>query len=216
MQGVFVKNYPAPPCDEREALRYAGWRGEADERALEEIYACYSECANGLSYRVCYVVADVEELKTLLGATDGAWMNARFSGAKQAVLFCATVGLEIDRLIQRYMRVSPTKALRYQALGTERIESLCDLFCEDIQKEFLPLQAGTRFSPGYGNVPLELQKTILEILDAPRKIGVSIHDSLLMSPSKSVTAFVPLVEKGEAKLGGCAVCAKTDCVLRKE
>lgn len=216
MQGVLVKNYPAPPCNEKEILRYAGWRGEADEAVLAELRACIAECENTLSYRVCYVELDVCALTALLGKEHEAWLNKRFSGAKKAVLFCATVGLEMDRLIQRYALVSPTKALWFQALGAERVESLCNAFCEDIKRGFLPWKAGARFSPGYGEVPLTIQKRVLEILDAPRKIGVSVNESLLMSPTKSVTAFIPIRETDRHEENGCAVCKKTDCVLRRE
>ena len=47
-----------------------------------------------------------------------------------------------------------------------------------------------RFSPGYGDLSLEVQKEIFSLLDCPRKIGVSLGDSLLMTPSKSVTAII--------------------------
>lgn len=216
MQGVFVKNYADLPCDEQEILRYAGWRGSSNQTVLEDVRLCFAELKNALAYRVCYVVTDVTELKTLFGKTEESWLDARLSDAKKVVLFCATAGIEIDRFIQRYAHVSPTKALWFQALGAERIESLCNRFCEDIKKEFLPLKAGARFSPGYGNVPLEIQSRVLEVLDTPRKIGVSLNDSLLMSPSKSVTAFIPLLEEDVNTFGGCAVCGKRDCALRKE
>ena len=78
-----------------------------------------------------------------------------------------------------------------------------------------------RFSPGYGDVPLEIQKDIVMLLDCAKRIGVSLNDSLLMSPSKSVTAFIGLQEpsgkmdKREVKsTNKCAACAKTDCDFR--
>jgi len=48
----------------------------------------------------------------------------------------------------------------------------------------------SRFSPGYGDLPLDYQRTLLSVLDTSRKIGVSLTDSLLMVPSKSVSAIV--------------------------
>ena len=107
-------------------------------------------------------------------------------------MFAATVGVGIDRLITRYSIVSPARSLMLQAIGTERAEALCDLFCREIAEEKAREGSVTcpRFSPGYGDLPLELQKDIFAVLDCPRYIGVSLGESLLMSPSKSVTAIV--------------------------
>lgn len=216
MREVYVKNYPTPAVDYKEALRYAGCRGEADGKTLSELYACFAECEAELSYRVCYAVLDIETLLEVFSETEQTWLIERFSGTEKAVMFCATVGLGIDRLIRRYSRISPAKALLFQALGAERIESLCNTFCKDLQTEYSPLKVGARFSPGYGNIPLETQKTVCSVLDCSRKIGVSLNDSLLMSPSKSVTAFVPIGKKLDGKNADCKVCEKKDCALRKE
>ena len=81
----------------------------------------------------------------------------------------------------------------FQAIGTERIESLCDTFCGEYSKE-KNVNLKPRFSPGYGDLSLETQKDIFIILDCPRKIGVTLNESFLMSPSKSVTAFVGICD----------------------
>ena len=47
-----------------------------------------------------------------------------------------------------------------------------------------------RFSPGYGDVPLSLQRDVLAVLDAQRKLGITLSDTFFMTPCKSVTAFV--------------------------
>ena len=216
MACVYVKTYPAPALNEKEVLRYAGWLGNVNEANTDGLCDCFAECEKGLSYRVCYVAVEVAELGAVLGVSSDSWFKKRVAGAKKAVLCCATVGLEIDRRIQRYARISPTKALWFQALGAERVEGLCNAICEDLKEEFAPLYVGTRFSPGYGEIPLGIQSRVLGILDASRKIGVSVNDGGLMSPSKTVTAFVAIKETDEKGKEGCAVCEKRDCALRKE
>ena len=96
------------------------------------------------------------------------------------------MGIAPDRLAQKYSRVSPVKALFLEAVGNERIEALCDVFCGEYAN------ARPRFSPGYGDLPLDLQKDIFAALDCSRKIGLTLNQSLLMSPSKSVTAIMGL------------------------
>ena len=66
---------------------------------------------------------------------------------------------------------------------------------------------------------LEVQKEIFQVLNCNKHIGASLNSSLLMSPSKSVTAFIGIAKEKEMAetqcKDGCAVCKKTDCVYRK-
>lgn len=185
---VTVREYAAPPFSVRDALRYAGCRDMADDvAALAK--QCFDELREGLRYRVCYaeLTVTVTGEKCDFGAfsVTSADLARYLGGCRRVVLFAATVGVAPDRLIQRYSRVSPSKALVMQAVGAERVEALCDAFCETLEGA-LP----SRFSPGYGDLPLAVQKDVLRVLEADRRIGVCLGESLLMSPTKSVTAFV--------------------------
>lgn len=192
---VFVREYSAPPYDEREVLRYAGVRGEAPE-AVELMRNCLNEAREVFSYRVCFAEFLVSECGGELDLgfcrTASCDLKKALKGCESIILFAATVGVGIDRLIARYSALSPSRSLMFQAIGTERAEALCDAFCRDIEDEKREAGAalGRRFSPGYGDLPLELQRDIFAVLDCPRKICVSLGDSLLMSPSKSVTAVI--------------------------
>ena len=53
----------------------------------------------------------------------------------------------------------------------------------------------SRYSPGYGDLPLELQREIIRVLDCGRTIGITLTESLLMQPSKSVTAVIGMKER---------------------
>lgn len=214
---VLVKSYPPPAVCEKEILRYAGCR-EADAETMKLLQECMAEAKDKLSYRVCYrvlqttVEGDVCDFG-IFSLTSGK-LAANLQGCDRVILFAATVGVEIDRLIARYGRLSPAKALLFQAIGAERIEALCDTFCEDMEKEqgigFRP-----RFSPGYGDLSLDAQRKVFGALDCTRQIGISLTDSLLMTPSKSVTAFAGVTErKSEDKRTKCSLCDKKDCILR--
>ena len=74
-----------------------------------------------------------------------------------------------------------------------------------------------RFSPGYGDYPIEMQKEYLRILDAPRKIGLTTGDSCLLVPSKSVTAVLGISDNPiERRKRGCAICSmKGKCRFRR-
>jgi cobalamin-dependent methionine synthase I len=139
---------------------------------------------------------------------------ARFaSGCEQVVLLAATVGLNPDRLIQKYGRLSPAKALMMQAIGTERVEALCDAACAHIAAETGLAYCG-RFSAGYGDAPLAWQHSIAARLQTAKYIGVTVNDSAVLSPSKSVTAFAGFSANGRVCADKCRACEKQDCAFR--
>ena len=111
-------------------------------------------------------------------------------------LACGTLGAGFDAFHRRVSAVSGADALVVQAIGAAMIESWMDGVEDAIRAE---LEQGEtlvpRYSPGYGDFPLTAQKTILALLDAPRSIGVSLTSSLMMVPSKSVSAVIG-VKKG--------------------
>lgn len=187
---VLSKTYTPMPYNRKEIRRYAGVSGESPEidSAMEE---CIEEASDKLAYKVCYTEFDITQKD---GITDLGFMKTEskdlaknLDGCRKIVVFAATVGLELDRLIVKYGHVSPVKALMFQAIGAERIEALCDVFTEDILSDE---DVKPRFSAGYGDFPLEAQKNIFAVLEPARRIGLSLNESLLMSPSKSVTAII--------------------------
>lgn len=194
---VTTKSYSSPPICEKEILRYAGFKGH-DDTINDLLAQCIAETQGKLIYKVCSIVLPVHIESDLcsfgLFSLNSKKLAKNLSGCEKAIIFAATIGVEIDRLIGRYSRISPSKALMFQAIGAERIEALCDLFCDEISSE-LNVNTKPRFSPGYGDLALDAQRQIFTVLDCKRKIGLTLNDSLLMSPSKSVTAIMGLCGK---------------------
>ena len=118
------------------------------------------------------------------------WMRTRLGGVEVAFL-CGTIGAEFDAWQRRLSVLSAADALLSQQIGLEAVEKVMDGLEEEIRKEVEVegRRLRPRRSPGYGDLPLSMSRTILNELDAPRKIGVSITDSNLLVPSKSVTAI---------------------------
>lgn len=195
INAVLKKEYQAPPINRREILRYLGVKEETPEIA-GLVDSCIKEAENCLSYRVCWgefpIEADGETLNLCFCRTCSKDLCKNLSGCRSIVLFAATVGLELDRLIAKYNRLQPSRAVALQALGSERIETLCDAFNADITKEKTAEGKGTRprFSPGYGDLSLEVQKDIFAALNCNKNIGIGLNQSLMMTPSKSVTAII--------------------------
>ncbi len=217
---VHVKSFAPPPVCEKEILRYAGIHSSAPD--MEELVrSCISEAQESLVYRVCYLECQIEENGDLLNLgfaeTDSSDLRNNLSGCERIILFAATVGIGLDKLISKYSRISPTKAVILQAIGAERIESLCDVFCSYIERQVNKSGYFTRprFSAGYGDLPLGFQRNIFSALDCARKIGVTLNDSLIMSPSKSVTGIIGISKTRCEHIRGCKDCNKEDCGYRR-
>jgi len=192
---VFVKNYPAPVWSRREILRYASC-GEADERTKALLEECMAESEPVLCYKVCYARFPLEvcgdELLLGFARTSSKGLRKNLASCREIVLFAATVGLGTERLAARYAHIAPAKSLLFDAIGTERVEALCDAFCGEIREKTEAAGGFTRprFSPGYGDLPLSLQKDIFRVLSPEKHIGASLRESLIISPAKTVTAVV--------------------------
>lgn len=203
---IITKTYNEPPFCKKEILRYASCR-DGDENVLNLMNSCIDEVRPKLSYKVCYREIDMPlEMNSKM-------LLKTLESCSKVIVFAATIGVEIDRLISKYSRVSQSRALMMQAIGAERIEALCDKFCDELAKE-RKMKLSPRFSPGYGDLSLEIQKDIFNLLNCPKYIGLTLNDSLLMSPSKSVTAFVGLSDSNIKINNKCALCGKTDCAYR--
>ena len=215
---VLTKNYNAVSINANEILRYAGVKKASlsDKQLIDE---CLLETEGVFRFSVCYSVFPVNitenQVDLSFAKTTSKNLAKNLKDCDKAVVFCATIGLGIDRLISKYGVISPAKALIFQAIGAERIESLCNLFNEETAKEYKNLKP--RFSPGYGDLDLAFQADIFRALDCSKKIGVNLTNEFLMSPSKSVTAIIGISNKKCNKENlDCENCKKLDCEFRRE
>ena len=211
---VYLKIYDAPLVNKKEILRYMGAKKEDDE-LLKIIDDSLKEALDKLTYKVCYITIPVDEdgyINLGNGKVKSEKLSANLKGSCMAILFGATIGIEIDRLIAKYGKISPIKALAFQAIGAERIEALCDAFSSDIKGEY---NIKPRFSPGYGDFDISYQKEIFNLLKPERKIGLTLNESLVMTPSKSVTAVMGLTKEDSFKHIPCEKCSKKDCEFRR-
>jgi len=232
---IYVKKYQKTSgnpevfsINEREIWRYAGYMGipEESENELRDVFESVKEdLKNAFSYSVVYKRFPVEweqGMPRLPFECESKGLAACLEGSNEIVMFAATIGPEIDRHILKNERFAHTKALLMQAYGAERVESLCDFFCNEfgmeLKKENLCLTP--RFSPGYGDMPLEHQRDFFRILDISHKIGISLGDSLLMRPSKSVTAIFGIKSGdgciNEKNHNKCDICENVNCEYRSK
>ncbi len=195
MSTVIFKEFNAPEIDRREILRYMGCK-ESSTEIDSLIDRSLALCKNKLSYKVCFSefnISLVGEICDLgFAKTESHDLAKCLAGCKKVIVFGATVGLQLDRLILRYGKIEPSVSVCLQAIGAERIEALCDAFCTEMGERYAIEGRGLRprFSAGYGDLSIEFQREIFSVLGFDKHIGLTLNDSFIMSPSKSVTAII--------------------------
>lgn len=120
------------------------------------------------------------------GAIHSRHLQKNLVGCEEAFLFAVTLGLGVDRYLNRCAALSGAKHFIADALAS----ALAEAAAEEAEKRIKgSLCCNPRFSPGYGDLPLELQKPLLTLLEA-QKIGITLNQNLLMVPTKSITAIM--------------------------
>lgn len=196
-----TETFGAGRIDRKETLRYLGYLGANDITGIEsELDECERLLLAALSPKACFEEFPVSRGDMLdLGfvKTDSRSLEKNLEGCDRIVLFAATVGAEVDRLILKYGKLSPARSLILQAMGSAAIECWCDDVNALITKTYGATKP--RFSCGYGDLPIELQRDIFTALNVTKRLGITLSDNLFMTPTKSVTAIVGIKNDAETK-----------------
>ncbi len=206
-----------------EVLRYMGCPPDKADGALTaQVETCARELLGAVRPRWSWRAVDISfepggvrlESGLLLPGGD---LKAHLAGCKWAVLFCATLGAETDALIRRAERLDMGRALTLDCCASAAVEEVCDQIEAELQGKFPGCTFPFRYSPGYGDLPLELQGPLLDLLDAPRRAGLCATANHLLTPRKSVTAILGVAEgEIEQKKRSCLGCpAQGSCQYRK-
>ena len=194
-----------------DALRYLGVREDPDDHLRQQLTLLAKELQSRIQPRRTWVLASVSEL-----ALPGQLAAGMLSDCPQAAVMCCTLGAEFDLWLKRLQARDMHAAVLLDALGDVYVEAACDRTETEILARFPGMHLTDRFSPGYGDLPLEAQSRLMALAGAQR-IGVTLTDSLLMNPQKSVTAIVGIAQSPQpARIRGCAYCAMNNsCQYRK-
>lgn len=208
----------------KEIRRYLGYGNrEADETVSRMIEECVAQLEKTVSpkavYRVFPLKIEADDRMDLTAfCVQSKNLTRNLRGCREVILFAATLGIQADQLIRRLSRGRMSQAVVMQAAAAAMIEAYCDGWQEELRRMFgkQGKYLRPRFSPGYGDFPLKFQTDFMRVLECPKKIGLTVTDSLLLAPSKSVTAVIGVSDSDEkCPREGCEVCAKTDCLFRR-
>ena len=208
----------------KEAVRYLGYgKTSIDEKTYALIQECFQElerisepkCVYRI-FELSFLQEDELQICNLHIKSKNLYKNLR--GCEQVVLLGSTLGSVVDRMLRTYEITDMAKAVVMQACAAAMLEEYCDKVQKEIAMKLSAehLYLRPRFSPGYGDFSIMHQGEILDMLDAPKRIGLTMTDAYMLAPTKSVTAIIGVSNTKEpCHQKGCEECTKADCLYRR-
>lgn len=212
--------------DKNEVLRYLGHRGQEFSKEIDIKIDfltdnAYSVCSPKSVWGIFEPeFSDKVYLKGTNLAFEGKDIFNHLKGAKKVAVLGATLGINAEREILKFQQFDMVSAVIADAVFDAYIESLADSTEAEIESfaKKQNLYINWRFSPGYGDFPIETQKGISDVLNLSKTIGLTVTESNLLIPRKSVTAVIGLFDEPQPKnIGGCENCSLKDkCKSKRE
>lgn len=195
--------------DRAEVFRYLHLPKKISDNNINNlIEEAITEIKDLISFRYLYQKFPVEITDSAVkvdGTTlilKGKSIRKHLNNSEEIYIMAATLGAQVDRKISYYEKTSVTKAMIFDACATAAIEEACDRIEAEIKKEVSKSgnkEITFRYSPGYGDLGIDIQGEILRILNAPRKIGLTASKYNLLFPTKSVTAIIGIIPKNQKR-----------------
>jgi len=191
--------------DRKQAFRYMGLHGEPDAQMLRTAEICEKKLLSKIQPRYCWKAFEKKNLEKIL---IGNAVRKHLENCNSVILFCATLSQSADVCIRQAQTTDILSGMMTDAMAS----ALTEQFCDEVEKEILtqfPDKFSTwRFSPGYGDMPLEIQPDFLKIISAEKRLGICVSEGGLLIPTKSVTAIIGLSDEPLPKSAkGCAICS---------
>ena len=198
--------------DPREIARYLGIRGKAlDPQGTAWADQCQRELAQAVTPRHLG-----RRLPLTLFQGQSRDLDHHLRHCREGILYAVTLGPEADRLLRRWSAQSIAKAAVGQAVCAAWLDDLCAAYCATLEQDLAPGEYLTPpYSPGYGDWDLGAQPLVLDLLQAPKHLGLTLTAGGMLVPEKSVTALVGISDRKEEACGQkCMRCTKPDCPFR--
>jgi hypothetical protein len=186
--------------DLHEVARYMGYKhgAQPSEIICELIDEAYEELCKVIEPK--FIFKKYDFLRTDEGITvNGIEFRSRkllnhLKDSTSLILFSATLGKGVDDLIHKYSADDIAMAAVTQAVSSSLVENLCDIACEELKTQ-IKGEHRPRFSPGYGDLHLSVQKDFFKLLPVNEKLGIQLTESFMMKPTKTVTAFIGVTKE---------------------
>ena len=190
-----IKFLREPHVRRAEMLRYARCGdGVGVEKEAEQAQRLVDDFIRPAAAAVVFdIKRDGEKLFVADTELEGKSIKKLLAPCNKCVVMAITVGFEVDMKIAALGSASPALSLLADAAASSAVEDACDACCESIESE-LGVKLTPRFSPGYGDLPMNIQPALLTLTNARRDLGLTVGSGCMLSPIKSVTAIAGIKE----------------------
>lgn len=229
-----VSDIPVKKINKQEVLKYLGYRGHDIPQDIDILIDICIDDIKSISkpkyiFRNFKINRKIDKLENnleerlFLKETDfelvGKDIKQMLSDCNECILMAATLGVVVDNKIRIQQIRDLTKSIILDSCASSAIESVCNDLNDILEDKYLDkgLFLTDRFSPGYGDMPIDIQSDFIRLMDAQRKIGLNVSSSGIMIPRKSVTAIIGISDKKQTKrFSGCESCNMfMNCEYRK-
>lgn len=214
--------------NKNEVLRYLEYKGQdIDNNLNSTIDECIQLTRKVINpryiLRVYPISRDKENIVELEGTNlklESKELYNLLKDCDECILMASTLGVDVEKYIRKYSYMNLTKGIIIDSCATTSIEELCDSIQLDIEEELLKENKNitSRYSPGYGDLSIEKNIDIINVLNAHKEIGLSITSNGIMIPRKSVVAIIGVSKRViNKKSKSCSNCKNNKtCKYRKE
>ena len=213
--------------NKQEVFRYLGAKGgEMSDSIMKMVDLCIQKVIENDRSRYVYKEFPLRSQNGSLyleGTSfhlQGMDIGRLLKECHSVLLIAVTLTEAADRWIRREQIKDMARAVVMDACCSVAVEAVCDQVQADLAEvyEKKGRYLTDRFSPGYGDMPLNQQADVIDALDANRRIGLTLSESHLLIPTKSITGIVGIANSPQPqKIRGCAFCLmKNHCVYRKK
>ncbi|WP_293710073.1 vitamin B12 dependent-methionine synthase activation domain-containing protein [uncultured Parabacteroides sp.] len=147
----------------------------------------------------------------------GRRISGYMAGASEVALFICTAGAAFTDLSQAYQQNGDfLEAFVVESIGSATVENAMDKVQQRLEEEMAGQgkKITNRYSPGYCEWPLSGQRELFAYIgDHPT--GITLNESCLMQPIKSVSGIIGIGDAVKKRPYGCQICNSATCVYRK-
>lgn len=202
----------------KEVMRYA-MCPSLDEQSEKQMHDAMMKIEQLAKHQYHFIVMDKEDELIQQMCSQSQSLAKHLKTCQHVILMAVSIGLEVDRYLKIMQKRDMGMALWLNAAANAYVEALCDEINEQLKQKYKQQSQylTDRFSCGYGDLSLTFQRAIIERLDAQKKMGLYVNETMMLHPLKSVSALIGISDEPQcAFIRGCRYCDRNGkCEFQK-
>ena len=160
-----------------------------------------------------YIIKKAETINLSTGAQIAGYLKK----AEYLALFVCTAGALFTELTGKYNKEGNyLEAFIVDAIGSFTVEKAMDKIQTKLEFEMQKegMNISNRYSPGYCEWPVSFQRELFDYM-GELPVEISLTESCLMLPIKSVSGVIGIGSKIQKRPYSCQICKNKECSYRR-